>query len=222
MKTLSVYGTLFLLLFVSCKENKQRTEAQQIVTAWTGKQILFPDDYQCSFSGKDTASHVCSDLFDKEYKILLYVDSAGCSDCRLKLFEWKQLIADADSLFEGKVGFLFFFQPKNKKEMVYLFKKDAFDYPACMDMNKTIERLNHFPEQPQYQCFLLDRDNRVLMIGNPVMNPKIWELYKAQISGKEETKTTLQTSVMPDKLTHDYGKIKNGSIKLTIMGSITE
>jgi hypothetical protein len=52
-----------------------------------------------------------------------------------------------------------------------------------IDMNNAINQLNHFPEKPEYQCFLLDKDNKVLMIGNPVLNQKIWELYKQTIDG---------------------------------------
>jgi hypothetical protein len=118
----------------------------------------------------------------------LYVDSTGCSSCRLKLFQWKQLIEESDSLFQDRLSFLFFFQPKNKKEIAYLFQRDNFNYPVFIDMNNTINRLNHFPEKMEYQCFLLDKDNKVLMMGNPTLNPKIWDLYKEVITGEVSTK----------------------------------
>jgi hypothetical protein len=70
-RIVAIYGCLLLLGFFSCKKDGKRTEIAQIVTEWQGKEILFPDDYQCNILGKDTASNICSDLFDKEYKILL-------------------------------------------------------------------------------------------------------------------------------------------------------
>ena len=91
---------------------------------------------------------------------------------------------EADSLFQGKVGFLLFFQPKSVKEMGYLFIRDRFDYPLFMDTGGEINALNHFPQAQQYQCFLLDSNNKALMIGNPVLNQKIWELYEERISNK--------------------------------------
>jgi hypothetical protein len=198
------------MALVSCKENKKRTEAEKIVAEWTGKEIRFPNDYQCSFAGKDTISNPCTDLFQAEYKILLYVDSAGCSSCRLKLFEWKQIIADADSLFGEKLSFILFFQPKNKKEMEFLFKRENFNYPAFIDMDNRINQLNHFPTQQSYQCFLLDRNNKVVMIGNPVLNPEIWELYKNQISGNGTKPQENLTFVEVDKTTYDFGNIPLG------------
>jgi hypothetical protein len=198
-------------MLFSCKENKKRTEAEKIVSEWTGKEIKFPSGAQCCILGNDTASALCTDLLRKEYKVLLYVDSTGCSGCRLKLFQWKQLIAEADSLFNGKLGFVFFFQPKSKKEMSFLFKRDKFDYPVYIDMNNTINRMNEFPQSMNYQCFLIDKDNKVLMIGNPMINPKIWELYKKQVSGSKEEKELPLTSVKLDKINHDYGSIRKGS-----------
>jgi hypothetical protein len=190
---------MMFLAFFACKEDKKRTEIGQIVNEWTGKEIRFPDDFQCNVWGKDTASVLCAGLMDTEYKILLYIDSAGCSSCRLKLFLWKQLITEADSLFEGKLSFLLFFQPKNEKEMNFLFQRDKFDYLVFIDRNKTINQLNHFPEKPEYQCFLLDKNNKVLMIGNPALNPKIWELYKQTISGQAQTDEIPVTSVFVEQ-----------------------
>jgi hypothetical protein len=33
-----------------------------------------------------------------------------------------------------------------------------------------------FVYNPMFQCFLLDKDNKVLVIGNPVNNPQIYDL----------------------------------------------
>jgi hypothetical protein len=201
----------------SCKKNKKHVETQQIVKEWSGKKILFPDKYICNLSGEDATFTICAEFFEREYKILLYVDSTGCSSCRLKLLEWKQLITEADSLFHDKLGFVFFFQPKSKKEISYLFKRDNFTHPVFIDTNNSIERLNHFPKHPEYQCFLLDKDNKVLTLGNPVLNPKIWELYKQTIAGeKQASKQEELTTALPDKTVHDYGTIQKGSARKAV------
>ena len=201
---------VFSASFCSCKDNTRREEAAKIVTEWTGKEILFPDNISCYVSGRETLPEICDEWFQKDFKILMYVDSAGCSDCRLKLFEWKQLIGEADSLFHGKVGFLLFFQPKSAREMTLLFTRDRFDYPVFMDINGTINRLNDFPKEMGFQCFLLDSDNKVLAIGNPVLNMNVWELYKSQIAGGMMTEPKVLTTATVDKTIHDYGTIRIG------------
>ena len=216
MKTIRL--ELFLLFFLisvfsvsSCKDRKKQSEIAKIVTEWTGKEIQFSENTPCYVSGKDTLSELCSEQFQKEFKILLYVDSAGCSSCRLKLFEWKQLMEEADSLFHGKVGFLLFFQPKSVREMTYMFARYRFNYPVFMDLKGTMNQLNRFPQAMEYQCFLLDKDNRALMIGNPTLNPRIWELYKEQIAGEKQTEQAALTTATVDKWGHEYASIKKGS-----------
>jgi hypothetical protein len=184
-KTVIIQTLIFTLfhLFFSCKDNRNKEHATKVITEWTGKEIRFPGNVPCYVLGKDTIPELCRDGFEKAFKILLYVDSTGCSDCRLKLSSWQQLIAEADRLFPGKLSFLFFLQLKNRKEMDYLFLRDKFDYPVHLDSENKINSLNHFPDKPEYQCFLLNKDNKVLLLGNPVLNPKIWELYKQAITG---------------------------------------
>jgi hypothetical protein len=118
-------------------------------------------------------------------------------------------MAEADSLNTGKLSFLFFFHPKDKKELQFLFKRDQMDYPVFIDSNNEIDRLNDFPEQQSYQCFLLSKDTKVLMIGNPILNPRIWGLYKDRIFGEKEEKQTM-TTVEVDKTMHDFGNIQTG------------
>ena len=209
-------GLIKLLLLVatfsfsSCRDRK-REEVIAIVNEWAGKEIKFPENVPCYVSGQETLSEFCDDCFHKEFKILLYVDSTGCSSCRLQLFEWKQLIEEVDSLFQEKVGFLLFFQPKNLSDIDFLYIRDGFDYPVFIDPTGTINRLNQFPQAMQYQCFLLDGDNKVAAIGNPVSNMKIWELYKKQIADGKNVETNMITSALIDKVEHDYGTILKGS-----------
>ena len=205
------YIILILLLLCSCKDHKRQEAAAKIVKEWTGKEIRFPDNVPCYISGKDTLPELCDDCFHKEYKILLFVDSMGCSSCRLQLLEWKQIMKEADSLFPDKVSFLLFFQLKNLNEINLLFVQDQFDYPVFIDTNDDINRLNHFPQSMRYQCFLLDGDNKVLMVGNPVSNMKIWELYKLQIADGKQIETKTITSAVINKKEHNFGTIRKGS-----------
>jgi hypothetical protein len=142
---------MFLTLCFNACKNKKIIEAEKIVDEWVGKTIKFPENLKCCVLGEDTISDICIDLYKKEYKILLYVDSAGCTTCRLRLSEWKQFIQEVDTLFHGQVGFILFFQPKNLLEMRFLFKQADFKYPVIIDTDKTIDRLNHLPKKDLYK-----------------------------------------------------------------------
>jgi len=164
----------------SCKKNEQKNDAVKVVKEWTGKEIKFPQGLPCTSMGKDTA---CVDLYSNNYKILLYVDSLGCTSCRLKLSEWKKIISESDSIFSKPPEFVFFFQPKSReeRELLRTLKSNGFHNSVFIDKENKIDKLNKLPSVLEYQCFLLDKDNKVIMIGNPSLNSGIWTLYKKAI-----------------------------------------
>jgi hypothetical protein len=160
-------------------QSKRRTDAEAIVREWTGKEIRFPE-----LTG-DTA-RVLDSLLTKEYKVLFYVDSTGCTSCRLNLGMWDFLIKESKEVLDKhQIGFLFFFQSKNLQDIPALLHAESFKHPVFIDLQNRINTLNGFPVQSQYQSFLLDKDNKVLMIGNPADQPVIWDLYKTVIESEE-------------------------------------
>ena len=84
--------------------------------------------------------------------------------------------------------FAFYFHPKDMKELRYITRRDAFTYPVCFDEMDDFNRLNHFPGEMTFQTFLLDKDNKVVAIGNPVHNPKVKELYLKVLTGDKVIK----------------------------------
>jgi hypothetical protein len=163
----------------SCQK-KSRLDALQIIKQWTGKEIRFPSDLFCTSLGKDTT---CIDLSCENYKIMLYVDSKGCTSCKLNLSGWKKIMQESDSLFIRKPEFIFIFQPKQKDERLLqsFLRQNRFSHPVFIDKNNETYKLNIFPSKRDYQCFLLNKDNRVILIGNPVDVPGIWQLFQKVI-----------------------------------------
>jgi hypothetical protein len=90
------------------------------------------------------------------------------------------------------------------------------DYPVFIDESSAINRLNSFPSKAEHQRFLLDKANRVLLVGNPTLNPKIWELYKEVITGKKAAAQEKQTAVEVEKSEHDFGEIKTGEGSIAV------
>lgn len=58
----------------------------RLVSEWSGKEIVFPNDMEFTSLGNDT-----NYLFKNEYTVMTYVDSIGCTGCKLKLPQWKEL-----------------------------------------------------------------------------------------------------------------------------------
>lgn len=193
------FGFLILQLLSSCRENKQQ-QISDLVEEWSNKEILFPSKLQFTSLEKKSPS-----LLDREwdYAIVSYTDSMGCISCKLKLDKWKEFINQKDSIFKKKVEVLLFLHPSEIKETLLLLKGSRFDYPVCIDHNDAFNKLNNLPTDIAFHTFLIDKQNKVLAIGNPIQNHKIEELYLKIIRNDDvedyENKQDVKTIVNIDK-----------------------
>ena len=208
MKT-RLYILLLLSLLTACKENNKEKFAQ-LVQEWQGKEIVFPE--RMVFT-RFVTEQVEYQIPETAYKILIYVDSTGCTSCKLQLPKWKELIAHTDSITNNSIPFIFVFQSKDDKELRYILKRDNFDRPVCIDRNSQLDKLNKFPQDITFQTFLLDRDNKVKVIGNPVHNLAVRDLYLKQITGVQHKKILATTILEPEKNEYDLGTVKEGTTK---------
>jgi hypothetical protein len=191
---------------ISCKKDIKKAEAERIVAEWIGKKIALPADIQCTYLGRDT---ICPDP-NTPYKVLLYTDSIGCTSCKLQLYKWSAMIKEADSIMADKVSFHFYFQPKDEKELKFLLKRDNFGQAVYIDNKSKLYAANKLPDNVSYQCFLLDKDNKVLLIGNPTLNHKIWDLYKQTITREEKTE---QNNVIHTMIEAEQTEIELANLK---------
>lgn len=196
---------LFYLFFCSaCKESRQE-QVVRLVHEWDGKAIHFPSHSIFTLMGQDTV-----DSFDEKgtYRIISYVDSAGCMSCKLQLPKWKELICKTDSLLGDKLTYHFYFHPKDLKDLKYVLRRDRFNYPVCIDLQDEFNQLNRFPSDMTFQTFLLDSLNRVVAMGNPVHNAKVKELYLSILTGKKrDVSSLMKTMAELDKLVADLGDV---------------
>ena len=204
-----LYILLLLSLLTACKENNKEKFAL-LVQEWQGKEIVFPQNMAFT---RFVTEPVDYRIPDAEYKVLVYVDSVGCTSCKLQLLKWKELIAHVDSATNGNVPFIFVFQSKDDRELRYILKCDNFDRPVCIDRNNRFNSSNRFPQDITFQTFLLDKDNKVKVIGNPVHNLAVRDLYLKQITGMQYQEALSKTTLETDKAEYDLGTVKEGTTK---------
>lgn len=194
---------LFLLVLLnSCKENSTE-RITNLVKKWNGKEIFFPSYAYFTTLGHDT---VRLDFIEKSsYSIVTYVDSIGCISCKLKLDRWTSFIQVMDSIASLNVPIYFFLHPSNTKSMINVLKQYKFNYPVCIDEKDSFNLLNHFPIDMNFQTFLLDKNKKIVAIGNPVLNPQIKELYLNIILGQSNMDKGLQTQVVMSDSVFDFG-----------------
>ena len=192
------YFLFVLFVFSSCQHQNDR-KILELLKKWEGREILFPDLDVIDFVVKDV---------NWDYKIVTYIDSAECFSCKLNLRDWMGMKQQVDSV-DKKVAFLFFLQTRRTEDLDYKMKWDAFNLPIVFDVQNLFCQLNHFPEDEKFRTFLLDKDNKVLAIGNPIHNPKVKELYLKIIQGEKigsiNESNVLNTMVDIDKTAASLG-----------------
>ena len=217
MKAFYLYILIALTIFFSCqdKQKEEKKQIAQLVNEWQGKQIVFPENLTFTRYLTDTTDF---QIPESDYKVLIYVDSIGCTSCKLQLHKWKELIEYTDSATQGKVPFLFFLHPKDTKEICYLLKRDGFDRPICIDLEDQLNKLNKFPANMTFQTFLLDKDNKVAVLGNPVHNTAVKDLYLKQITGQDNpNKDIPKTTAEATETEIDFGTFDKSEIKDTVI-----
>lgn len=116
--------------------------------------------------------------------MIVYVDSLSCSSCQIdRLYEYGPYI---DLAAESDAGFrpLFVFTPRQggADGVRYALSVARFGHPVLLDEAGDFPRSNpRIPDDHRFHVFLLDRDSRVVLAGDPCRNPALGELYMKTI-----------------------------------------
>ena len=116
-------------------------------------------------------------------KLLIYFSSEGCTPCKVSH------ISDLDTLFNMGLGINRFTpqviispSPKQFEDIITQVKFQNHDYPIYVDKDSKFRQLNHhLPDDTRYHTFLLDKNNRVVLVGNPLTSDAMWSLFKSTL-----------------------------------------
>ena len=193
-----------MLLLVSC-QNFDKRLINDAVHEWIGKEIIFLDSMDC------VDNHAISKVGVSKngFKVVNYIDSVGCTPCRLNLTKWKEFIHDLNQVSIDSTLVLMIVSDSRFNVVYQISMWDKFTYPIYIDVADSLNRLNHFSSDERFQTLLLDKDNKVVAIGNPINNPKVKELYFKIIQG-EKVERDKGTEVMKTKINIDKTSISLG------------
>ena len=78
--------SISLILLSSCSNLEKKRQVASIIEQWIGKEILYPEETVFTVQDGDTLDNVL--LKEYSYTIVNYVDSTGCTSCKLQLPRW--------------------------------------------------------------------------------------------------------------------------------------
>lgn len=201
----SIFITIGLFL-TACSNNSETERYTRLVEQWQGRTIEFPSVMVDAVTG-DTI-----DISGADFTLITYIDSTGCTGCRMKLPLWTRFLESLDSIAgDYEILPIIAVNAKDSTELSYLVRRDAFTYPVINDMADSINILNHFPEGSSFRSLLLNRDRQVIAIGNPVTNTSVAELYRSLISGSMTFSSSGHQAVTASPSRISLGEIPNDS-----------
>lgn len=175
MKSVIITFISMSLFFVACS-NRDRQLMKEIEILQS-KMVHLPSMGLIMQQGSLSKNSIVS---KKGYKLIVYADSVDCTSCAINHIDlWGSFIDYAKQSNE-QIRFYFIFSPRKKEipNTKLMLANTKFNYPVILDTLREFEKLNpHLPKNGALHTFLLDENNNVVLVGNPLQNKKIKEMF---------------------------------------------
>lgn len=179
LRCINIILLMILVLAASCSDKLEKE--RKVLASLLGKEITLPG----SLDYRIQDIHIDYPMNHADFKIVTYIDSNGCTACRMKLQEWDRYINSVMSLDDVDVAFLMILNTKKPDEISHVLAQYQFNHPVAVDSDNLFFTANTLLSENAYHTLLLDADNKVVAVGNPVMNPKVREVYDRIIKGED-------------------------------------
>ena len=177
LKSIYFICALFLFLFFNqCSNNKN--SARKIVKYWYGRKISF--EWEKIFVYGDTTNVENDCALSSPLKIVTYIDESLCTPCLSKYFSASSVFIDR---YKDSVQYICVVYPSSISQIQQSLKDlELSNSYILYDVNDDFIKVNSLEKCPNdYRTFLLDKNDRVVSIGDPLRNRTIQKLYDLKI-----------------------------------------
>lgn len=176
----SVIHILITLTLSGCAQVKDEADSSnelifETLDEWLNKEIAL--DFNIGYftsNGVDTIERI---PVSNKFKILRYIDRNGCTLCRLQMQKYFEILKELEDSAKTNIGYYCIVASDDVDKLSTLINLSPIKLPIWVDPTDSLNRKYSFPSAYGLQTFLLDVNNRVLAVGDPVGNPLVKELY---------------------------------------------
>lgn len=165
--------------------NSQKKEIQEKIEQMQSSKIIIPyEKMECwtSDSLKSAASWKHAKL-----RLVHYVDSASCSSCLLQKVAKIDLLFRMETLSNNEFCNVFIATPKGKakKKLKYEFEDERIPRTVFVDTADVFIQTNpNIPSETMYHTFLLDENDSIILVGNPLRGQEIEDMIVSVVEKK--------------------------------------
>lgn len=143
-----------------------------------GATMILPRQEKWKYLNRDTTVS-----FSNQPKIIVHFLNEKCTACSLKeLPRWKKLLNACETHKDLNVQFIFIISTHKENQPVNeLLIKYNFDYPVYFDDTYEFIANNIISNNSMLHTYLIDKNNTIQIVGNPLLGNQQWEKFKIKI-----------------------------------------
>lgn len=178
--TFIILPFLSLSLLVNCRNSQDRiTEA---INEMRSRPVSIPFSKMSCWINDSVQNN--RPWEQAELKLVVYTDSVACSQCTFKqLYLWKDFV-ELENKYNDKFYIFFIIQSGSNttKDLTSNFHYTGLNHPIYIDSTNVFIKSNpHIPSEEIYHVFLLNENDSIILVGNPVFNAKIEDMLIKQV-----------------------------------------
>jgi len=162
-------------IFQTKEKKERRAIIENTVTRYLGKTLFFPHTDPEYFSEQEYFAAASLPL-----KVVLFLDGS-CSVCLLKMNFWREFNKDLRSQGYNEIPIVVYAYIGSAFEAIFREQHASqWEYAWQFDQAQTFISGNELYDA-RFQTVLVGLDNKILLIGDPTLNPKMRKLYMETI-----------------------------------------
>ena len=174
---LLIIATILILFSWGCTNSRERYIKKTI-----GSELVIFVDSMTKVNNRE----LYYVEIEKPLKIVVYSDSTNCNACDIKFPLWKIRFREL-TRENNNIGLIFIINTEEIEDME--LNADAVKAPGLRlyDTKGVFKRKNDLFHERTFHVFLLDKENKVIIVGNPIENSNLYNLYKKAIEMYTDT-----------------------------------
>ena len=162
------------MMMSSCSNDKELKEKLETLYS---VPIVFPDSGMLHVDNSSSPDKH-ENTSKSEYKLLVFCGPGECSTCAMnKMSEWNELL---NLEKKGVVNMDFIFSPskEEKNDVIAAYHTSGLEHSIELDTCGIFLQKNpQIPGARVFHTLLLDKNNNVVLVGDPVHNKEIEKLF---------------------------------------------
>ena len=183
MRYTFILSFLSLLLFSNCKNSQDKIT--KIINGMQSRTVHIPFCKMSCWINDSIQIH--RPWEQAELKLIVYTDSIACSQCTLKkMYLWKDFV-ELENKYNGRFYVFFIIQSGSNttRALTSNFHYTGLNHPIYIDTTNVFIKYNpHIPSEEMFHVFLLDEKDSIILVGNPLFNTKIEDIFIKRVDKK--------------------------------------